>query len=484
MNSLRRDLRCIYADGVAASLMVGVGEIYLPAFVLVLTANHLASGLAATLPMLTGAALQLYGPRLLERFASYRRWVVFCALVQAGAFVPLVVAAMLGAMPLAAVYLTIAVYWAAGMAGGAAWSTWVDTLVPRSIHANYFARRNRAGQIGMVVGFAAGGVLLQLGSRYQDPLTFFAVLFGVAGLSRLVSGGLLAAQGEHSPPRPTAMPAWQELLADCRQNSGRTLLYLLGVQAAVQISGPYFTPYMLAKLELSYLQYMVLICAAYVAKIAFLPMLGRIAERYGPHRLLWLGGAAIAPIAALWCVSDSMAYLLAVQIFSGAAWAAHELAMLLIFIDNIPPARRLGILTLFNFANATVFFAGSALGGLLLSVGGADKSAYMALFLASSLARAAVLAWFALKPAPAPVAAPRSQQSQTTAPTPATSPVLQPAVVASVSQGALAASAVALPGGAATVPVTAHSAPAVPSTAAVPASLMSDSIAQSTSAAA
>ena len=483
MNSLRRDLRCIYADGVAASLMVGVGEIYLPAFVLALTANHLASGLAATLPMLIGAALQLYGPRLLEQVGSYRRWVVFCALVQAGAFVPLVIAALLGAMPLAAVYLIIAVYWAAGMAGGAAWSTWVDTLVPRSIHANYFARRNRAGQIGMVVGFAAGGVLLQLGSRYHDPLTFFALLFGVAGLSRLVSGGLLATQGEPSPPRPTAMPAWQELLADCRQNSGRTLLYLLGVQAAVQISGPYFTPYMLAKLELSYLQYMVLICTSYVAKIAFLPMLGQIAERYGPHRLLWLGGAAIAPIAALWCVSDSMAYLLVVQMFSGAAWAAHELAMLLIFIDNIPPARRLGILTLFNFANATVFFAGSALGGLLLSLGGADKSAYMALFLASSLARATVLAWFALKPAPAPVAAPGRQQSQTT-PTPATSPVLQPAVVASLPQGALAASAVALPSGAAAVPLTAHNAPAVPSTAAVPATLMPESVAQSTGAAA
>ena len=51
MNELRKDLRAICADGAAWSVMVGVGETYLPAFVLALMASQLASGLVATMSM-------------------------------------------------------------------------------------------------------------------------------------------------------------------------------------------------------------------------------------------------------------------------------------------------------------------------------------------------------------------------------------------------------------------------------------------------
>jgi hypothetical protein len=39
LNELRKDLRAITADGAAFSVMVGVEEAYLPAFVLALSAN-------------------------------------------------------------------------------------------------------------------------------------------------------------------------------------------------------------------------------------------------------------------------------------------------------------------------------------------------------------------------------------------------------------------------------------------------------------
>mgnify|MGYP001061474420 CR=1 FL=1 len=158
--------------------------------------------------------------------------------------------------------------------------------------------------------------------------------------------------------------------------------------------------------------------------------------------------------------------------------------MLLIFINNIPPARRLGILTLFNFANATVFFAGSALGGLLLSLGGADKPAYMVLFLASSLARAAVLAWFALKPSHAAAALPGSQHKEATAAEPAESPVLRPTVAAVRSQTGAPADVAALSGVTAAVAATTTSSTAVPSTAAGAVGSVPESVAQTTNAAA
>ena len=59
LNSLRTDLRISTAEGTATNVMVGIGETYLPAFVLALTGSQLACGLVSTLPLVIGAVLQL-----------------------------------------------------------------------------------------------------------------------------------------------------------------------------------------------------------------------------------------------------------------------------------------------------------------------------------------------------------------------------------------------------------------------------------------
>ncbi len=118
MSTLRKDLRAITAEGAAANIMVGIGENYLPAFVLALTASQIACGLAATVPLLIGAGLQMLAPYLLERGGSYRRWVTVCAAVQAAVFVPLVWSAWAGTAPVLVVFALAALYWATGMAGG------------------------------------------------------------------------------------------------------------------------------------------------------------------------------------------------------------------------------------------------------------------------------------------------------------------------------------------------------------------------------
>ena len=44
---LRKDLRTSTAEGMAASVMVGVGETYLPVFVLALSGSQMACGLVS-----------------------------------------------------------------------------------------------------------------------------------------------------------------------------------------------------------------------------------------------------------------------------------------------------------------------------------------------------------------------------------------------------------------------------------------------------
>ena len=304
---LRKDLRTSTAEGMAASVMVGIGETYLPVFVLAVSGSQLACGLVSTVPLVIGAVLQLASPWLMRKCGSYRRWVSLCALIQAATFVPLLVAAVTGHMPMVLVFALVAVYWATGLGGSGPWNAWMETLVPSRVRARYFAWRTRVCQWGIALGFVGGGVALQLADRWgMFPLAVFALLFFMASASRFTSAGLLASQREPQPPRSGAprpsLTAIFHALTDGA--NGRLLLYLMAAQAAVQISSPYFNPYMLGELHFSYSIYVIVVCTAIVAKILFLPTVGRIADRVGVRRVFWISAAAIVPSSALWMVSN------------------------------------------------------------------------------------------------------------------------------------------------------------------------------------
>ncbi len=386
---LRSDLRAILGEGAASSAMVGAGENYLPAFALALGLGQVAAGLISTIPLLAGAVLQLISPWAVQRLGSHRRWVFICAAVQAGSFVPLVAAALVGRMPAIVVFAVAALYFGAGLGTSSAWNTWVDTLVPGRIRARYFAGRTRLAQMATLGGFVGGGVTLQIGAWYGQQLLAFAVVFAAAGICRSASAALLASQSE---PRPRVeggrrVPMRELLWRFRHSGENRLLIYFLTVQAAAQIAGPYFTSYMLGPMQLSYASYVTLIAVCFAAKAISLPALGAAADRLGARRLLWLGGLGIVPISGLWVISNSFPYLFAVQVLSGVTWAAYELAMLLLFFETIRPEERTSILTTFNFANALATAAGSLLGGGILAFFGKTQSIYLLLFALSSMAR-------------------------------------------------------------------------------------------------
>lgn len=391
VGSTRKDLRAMTADGAIFSVMVGIGETYLPAFVLAAGMGELAAGLVATLPMVAGAVLQLISPAAVRRLGSYRRWVVLCAACQATAFLPLALAAWTGHIAGWLVFLMAAIYWGTGLAAGPAWNSWAATLVPGTMRAGYFARRTRFSQLGVLVGFLAGGLTLQAFASTQTAVTAFAALFLTASVCRFCSAGLLASQSEPRPPdsKHRRVPLGELLAA--RRSDGALLMYFFAVQTAAQIAGPFFTPFMLKHIRFSYYEYVALIATAYATKVLALPALGRLARRFGTRRLLWLGGLAIVPVSALWLVSNAFGYLVLVQVASGLAWAAYELAMFLLFFEAIRDEERTSVLTTYNLGNAAATAIGSLLGGGILRLVGEAPATYLLIFGLSSAARLAAM---------------------------------------------------------------------------------------------
>jgi MFS family permease len=390
------------ADGASYSVMVGVGEHYLPAFALALGMGEVVSGLVASVPLLAGAILQLISPYGVRRLGSYRRWVATCAAVQAGSFIPLVAAASFGQIPIVLLFLIAGTYWGAGMSAGPAWSTWATSIVPPRLRSRFFACRTRISQAGVLVGFVGGGFALQYGSSHGHLLAAFALIFAAAGIARFISSRLLTMQSEPLPPGDEMqIVGRREIVARLRtHDEGRLLVYLWMIYATAQIAGPFFTPFILGQLRYDYATYMLILATSIITKTLSMPLWGRFAQRRGSRQLMIAGGLLMIPLPLLWLFSTSVPYLLCVQVVAGLAWAGFELSIILMSFDCIPASHRTSMLTVYNLGYAIFSVCGALVGGLLLKLGGETYTAYLVVFAVSTAGRLLTLPLLSRLPRP------------------------------------------------------------------------------------
>jgi len=430
----RRNLRWSMIDGSAYSVMVGIGELILPAFVLALALGEVASGLIATLPPVVGGALQLGSHWGVRWLGSHKRWVLVMVALQVLSFVPLVIGAVWGTMPAWGVFAAAVAYWLGGAGAGAAWSTWIGTLVPGPIRPHWFGLRQRALQIGTLVGFIAAGVTLGLlssgeglqgvtqgggggggGPAARAVLIAFAGLFAVAGLCRAVSFLGLTKQSEPAP-----MPAghrgvgvgqlWKRLRSDPRSVNGgrggdvRLIAYMLAVSLASQIAAPFVNPFLLEQHKTGYVAWSLLVGLVMLGKIITLAALGRYARRHGARRLLWIGGVGMTFVGFMWAMAPAspaagsaanawpfFAWLVFVQLYSGFVWACYELATWLLLLEHLDEHERTSLMSVYFAGNFLAAAVGSLLGGWLLATLGQGAAAYQWIFVVSSVARLATV---------------------------------------------------------------------------------------------
>jgi MFS family permease len=411
----RDDLAASVGDAAALAVMIGLGETYFAAFALALGTGETFAGLVATLPMLAGATLHLATPRFLARQKSYKKWVVACVSLQAASLLAMPLAALFrGSFAAVCIFAAATFYWAGSQASGPAWNTWVEELIPRRLRARFLAFRSRISQACTLAGFAFGGLALQAGKSNGWLVPAFVGIFLIGSACRFLSGWFLSRHSEPSRGRYYLRQVpMREVFLRSRKSGGGTpiVLYLLAMQAAVQISGPYFAPYMLAQRDMSYFSYMVLVGIGYLGKVIALPLWGKVAHQSGARRLLWIGGTSIVPIAALWLGGDSFSgwetstvlqsggvtiplslsaefvYLGLIQLISGIVWAAYELAMLLMFFEAIPKQDRASVMTFYNFGNAAAHVVGGLIGAAVLQFGQESHTAYLVVFGMSSVFR-------------------------------------------------------------------------------------------------
>jgi MFS family permease len=389
----------------AYSVQVGAGETYFSAFALFLRATAPQVALISTLPLLLASFAQIFSAWL-GNYVGRRRMVLLGCMLQSLLWLPILLLPMLfSAYAIPALLVLLVLYHSANNLSAPQWTSIMRDLVSERRRGRYFAHRTRLTTIATFVSLVVCGMILHELDTAGRTYFGFVLIFLIAFVARTVSVYHLTFLYEPAPT--TTAPDmhiehwWRSLLSTGAIGFS---VYVALMNAAVGISSPFFTVYMLRDLELSYLQFTALAGTSVLCQFLMLTTWGRIADVYGNRLILIVTSISLPIVPSLWLVTDDFWALLLFQALSGLSWSGFTLSAGNLLYELVPQTRRAAYVAFHNVGTAAGVFAGAMLGALLeqtlppreVLIGEpAALSNLLYLFVISGVARAIVAALLA-----------------------------------------------------------------------------------------
>jgi MFS family permease len=364
-----RALRHSVRDGMAYSVQVGAGETYFSAFALFLKASAPQVALISTLPPLLASSAHIFSAWAGQHFGRRRIVLLGCAL-QALLWLPILLVPVLApSHAIAALLVLLALYYSANNLTTPQWTSIMRDLVTERRRGRYFGHRTRLTTIATFTSLVACGVLLHELDAAGRTYFGFALIFLIAFAARMTSLYHLTFLYEppvHGPAPDMHIEQWWRSLKSTGALGFSTYAALMN--AAVGLSSPFFTVYMLRDLQLSYLEFTVLSGASVFVQFLMLGTWGRIADVYGNRLVLIVTSISLPIVPAVWILSDDFWALLLFQALSGLSWSGFTLATGNLLYEVVPRTRRAAYVAFHNVGTAAGVFAGAMLGAALVQV--------------------------------------------------------------------------------------------------------------------
>jgi len=349
--------------------MAGVTDYYAIPVALFMGATVQQVALVTALPNLLSSLSQFFSVQIIYWIGGRLKLLVRLVLSQATL---ILCVAMLPLLPIGhRVELLLICLILAAMCGGLAgpaWGSLISDYVPAKKRGQYFGWRNRTVGAVTVASIVASGLLLNFFHRRYYSFGFW-MIFSLAAAARYCSGYFLSRMDE--PPHrkdPANDFTFIMFLRRFRESNFLRFVVFSGcLTFATYLAAPFFAVFMLRDLQLSYVTYMALQVCASLATLVALPLWGKHADLVGNVRVLRLSSFLAALIPMFWLFSQSPAYLMVVQMFSGFAWSGVTLTAGNFIYDAVTPQKRVRCIAYFNVINGVALFFGASLGGYLAS---------------------------------------------------------------------------------------------------------------------
>ncbi len=370
-------------EGVAASVMDGAGSRYITPYALALGANNTQISLLTSIPSLLGNLLQLLTSKAIEKF-SRKKIIAIGVFLQALMWLPMIGVGyfffykQLGnntSSSLMIVFYVLFIIFGAFLSP--AWNSLMKDVVGKET-GGYFGRRNRiTGAVSLGVMLVCGFVLNYF-QGISNVFIGFLILFGVAFLSRLVSGFLIT---KHYDPelkleKGYYFSFWQFIKKTPQSNFAKFSIFVSLISLATAIASPFFSVYMLRDLKFNYGIWTLISISGSVAALLFMPLWGKFADKYGNLKVMRLTGALVPFVPMLWLFTAPLAkmslvsvvvYIFVIEFISNLIWAGFNLCYANFIYDAVTRQRLALCIAYFNILNGIGVFIGASLGGLLAS---------------------------------------------------------------------------------------------------------------------
>ena len=399
---VRRAMAWSAADGTLFAIMDGLSGPALGLYAVALGMPDLVVGLLGSLPWLAGSLSQLLSPWLERLCVTRKRAILLSGLVHmlAWILVPCVEFLPTG-LPRAAMLVGIACLGSAGwLVGVPLWASWMGDLLPPLAREKCMAWRAMPAQIGMAAGILVMGEWMQAHDGIgSGAVHAFRILFWSAAGVRL--GSLACILLQYEPPAAETQPERDEA-SRSPAGFGRVALFFAVFHLVLFVGAPYANPY-LRMSGLSYREISWILAISFPARMLFLPAWARVAARYGSRRVILVSGALTSLSGSLWAGPGGWAYLMAIQVFAGMAWAGMELCEIPYLLTVMPARDRTrkmaAYFSLRSFTDCLGALGGDLSMGRVRAWGSASGTTpYRCAFALSGLGRAAamLLAWKSL----------------------------------------------------------------------------------------
>lgn len=383
----QKNLKHLIVQGTAASVKASFGDSYISPYAVALGADNVQIGFLSSLPDLVGSISQLLSSDIVEVIKSRKKTITTTMFMEGLIWIPIFLVFLLTYKVWFLIFF-VTIYWTLMSIKIPVWRSLMGDIVPDSMKARYFSKRNKIIGFSGFVSLLMAGIILQFFSKLNTILGF-GIIFSVAMIARFVS--LVYSNKLDEPkyvePKETKFSFIDFIKRMKTTNYGIFVIYRSLLDFSVRIASPFFVVYMLKDLNFSYFTYTIVSAASAVPKFLSMTTWGKLSDRFGNKNTLMFTSFLIPFVPILWLLSINIWYLILIQIFAGLFWAGFDLSSFNFVYDTVSPPKRIRCVSYLNVLSGIGIFFGALIGGFLVRFGTMFWSTFYIVFLASGILR-------------------------------------------------------------------------------------------------
>ncbi|MBI2136080.1 MFS transporter [Candidatus Woesearchaeota archaeon] len=363
-SAIKTQMRNSVLEGNAFAVMAGFTQAYLSPFAIALNAPLEIVAFVTAIPEFLGSIVQLATIRILKTFENRKFLIISLAFLQAFLWLPILLLPYFN-FSKSNYILLIAIASFSGICSALLnplWNSWIGEIVPENTRGRYFSQRTKIiGTTTFAATIIAGLIL----AHFKTNIFFgFAILFGTAFFARALSALLFTKiiDADYNREEIKQFPFIDFIKNIYKRNYSRFVLKVALIRFATNIATPLYAIYMLRELNFSHIEFMAVIAAPILASYIFLPLWGKINDKFGSKNTMYFSGLALPAGCLFWLFFSSPTALFIVEFVKGAIFAGFNIAVSNFIFDSTTKQKRICCLSYYNFIVGIALFLGALVG--------------------------------------------------------------------------------------------------------------------------